>query len=98
MCSVCVCMCMCMCMWCALWCAFIPQVSHEFVNLLKIGRRVAQQKKIGDIEGLFDNRVRTISLILVNLILVDLLSVDFILVNLILVDLISVHLINRLVD
>ena len=97
MCSVCVCVCM--CMWCALWCAFIPpQVSHEFVNLLKIGRRVAQQKKIGDIEGLFDNRVRTISLILVNLILVDLLSVDFILVNLILVDLISVHLINRLVD
>ena len=91
MCSVCVCMCM--CMWCALWCVFIPQVSHEFVNLLKIGRRVAQQKKIGDIEGLFDNRVRTISLILV-----DLLSVDFILVNLILVDLISVHLINRLVD
>ena len=63
------------------------------MNLLKIGRRVAQQKKIGDIEGLFDNRVRTISLILVNL-----LSVDFILVNLILVDLISVHLINRLVD
>ena len=93
MCSVCVCVCMCMCMWCALWCVFIPQVSHEFVNLLKIGRRVAQQKKIGDIEGLFDNRVRTISLILV-----DLLSVDFILVNLILVDLISVHLINRLVD
>jgi len=33
------------------------EVSHEFVNLLKIGRRVTQQKNIGDIEGLFDNRV-----------------------------------------
>jgi len=32
------------------------EVNHEFVNLLKIGRRVGQ-KKIGDIEGLFDNRV-----------------------------------------
>ena len=32
------------------------QVYHEFVNILKIGRRVGQ-KKIGDIEGLFDNRV-----------------------------------------
>ena len=34
------------------------KVNHEFVNLLKIGRRVGQ-KKIGDIEGLFDNRVTT---------------------------------------
>merc|ERR1719430_1133534 len=32
------------------------EVRHEFVNLLKIGRRVGP-KKIGDIEGLFDNRV-----------------------------------------
>ena len=31
-------------------------MNHEFVNLLKIGRRVGQ-KRIGDIEGLFDNRV-----------------------------------------
>ena len=51
------------------------------MNLLKIGRRVAQQKKIGDIEGLFDNRVRTISLILVDLMLVNLLPVDLILVH-----------------
>ena len=39
-------------------CTFIVKVNHEFVNLLKIGRRVGQ-KKIGDIEGLFDNRVTT---------------------------------------
>ena len=58
------------------------------MNLLKIGRRVAQQKKIGDIEGLFDNRVRTISLILVDLILVNLINRLVIsrLVDLILVD------------
>ena len=43
---------------CFMCCTFIVKVNHEFVNLLKIGRRVGQ-KKIGDIEGLFDNRVRT---------------------------------------
>ena len=36
----------------------ILKVTHEFVNLLKIGRRVGP-KKMGDIEGLFDNRVKT---------------------------------------
>ena len=43
---------------CFMCCTFIVKVNHEFVNLLKIGRRVGQ-KKIGDIEGLFDNRVKT---------------------------------------
>ena len=36
----------------------ILKVRHEFVNLLKIGRCVGP-KKMGDIEGLFDNRVKT---------------------------------------